>query len=93
MSKDLKGKILAGRILIKPQEAESKTSGGLYIPETAKKKPNMGIVILTGAAKTDELMELSVGDNVFYAKRSGTELNIDGEGYLLMSQTDILYIL
>jgi chaperonin GroES len=89
---DLKGKILTGKILVQPQEAEEKTSSGIIIPDSAKEKPQVGTVKLVGAGKKDEPMELKVGDVVFYGKYSGTELNIDGEDYLLMSQSDVLYI-
>jgi chaperonin GroES len=89
---DLKGKILAGKILIQTQEAEEKTVSGIIIPDSAKEKPQVGTVVLAGAGKTDEPMELKVGDVVFYGKYAGTELNIDGADYLLMSQTDVLYI-
>jgi chaperonin GroES len=89
---DLKGKILAGKILVQPQEAEEKTSSGIIIPDSAKEKPQVGKVVLVGAGKKDEPMELNVGDVVFYGKYSGTELNIDGADYLLMSQSDVLYI-
>ncbi|MFW6257675.1 MAG: co-chaperone GroES [Prolixibacteraceae bacterium] len=89
---DLKGKVLAGKIMVQPQAAEEKTSTGIIIPDSAKEKPQMGKVVLTGADKKDEPMELKVGDIVFYGKYSGTELNIDGEDYLLMSQSDVLYI-
>jgi chaperonin GroES len=89
---DLKGKILAGKILVQPRKAEEKTSSGIIIPDSAKEKPQVGTVVLTGEAKKDEPMELKVGDVVFYGKYSGTELNIDGEDYLLMSQNDVLYI-
>lgn len=89
---DLKGKILAGKILVQPQEAETKTSSGIIIPDSAKEKPQIGKVVLVGAGKKDEPMELKAGDVVFYGKYSGTELNIDGKDYLLMSQNDVLYI-
>ncbi|WP_347838677.1 co-chaperone GroES [uncultured Draconibacterium sp.] len=89
---DLKGKILAGKILVQPQEAEEKTVSGIIIPDSAKEKPQVGTVVLVGAGKKDEPMELKVGDVVFYGKYSGTELNIDGTDYLLMSQSDVLYI-
>ncbi len=89
---DLKGKVLAGKIMVQPQAAEEKTSTGIIIPDSAKEKPQMGKVVLTGSDKKDEPMELKVGDIVFYGKYSGTELNIDGEDYLLMSQSDVLYI-
>ena len=89
---DLKGKILAGKILVQPQPAEEKTISGIIIPDSAKEKPLSGKVVLVGSAKKDEPMELQVGDIVFYGRYSGTELNIEGEDFLLMSQTDILYI-
>ncbi len=89
---ELKGKVLAGKILVKPQEAETKTASGIIIPESAKEKPQVGTVVLTGGAKKDEPMELKAGDTVFYGKYSGTTLTIDGVDYLLMSQNDVLYI-
>ncbi len=90
---DLKGKILAGKILVQPKEAEEKTVSGIIIPDSAKEKPQVGTVVLVGADKTDEPMEVKVGETVFYGKYSGTELNIDGTDYLLMSQNDVMYIL
>ena len=89
---ELKGKILAGKILVQPQEAETKTSSGIIIPDSAKEKPQVGKVVLVGSDKKDEPMELKTGDVVFYGKYAGTELNIDGADYLLMSQNDVLYI-
>ena len=88
----LKGKVLAGKVLIKPKEAEEKTASGIIIPDSAKEKPRTGTVILVGAPKKDEEMELKKGDVVLYGKYSGQELNIDGEDYLLLAQSDVLYI-
>ena len=88
----LKGKVLAGKVLIKPQEAEEKTASGIIIPDSAKEKPRAGTVVLVGASKKDEEMELKKGDVVLYGKYSGQELNIDGTDYLLLSQSDVLYI-
>jgi chaperonin GroES len=88
----LKGKILAGKVLVKPYEAEAKTASGIIIPDSAKEKPRQGKVILVGAAKKDEEMELKKGDDVLYGKYSGQELTIEGEDYLLISQSDILFI-
>jgi len=90
---ELKGKVLAGKILVQPQEAETKTASGIIIPDSAKEKPQIGNVVLVGEGKKKEPMELKVGDTVFYGKYSGTNLTIDGTDYLLMSQTDILYIM
>ncbi len=89
---DLKGKILAGKLLVKPIAAETKTSSGIIIPDSAKEKPLQGTTVLVGAAKKDEPMEVKVGDVVLYGKYAGTELTIDGEEYLLISQNDVLYI-
>ncbi|TRX64585.1 co-chaperone GroES [Carboxylicivirga sp. M1479] len=90
---ELKGRILAGKILVKPQAAETKTASGIIIPDSAKEKPLQGVVALVGEAKADEAMEVKVGDVVLYGKYGGTELAIDGDDYLLISQSDVLYIL
>ncbi len=89
---NLNGRILAGKILVLPQAAETKTASGIIIPDSAKEKPLTGKVVLVGAAKKDEPMEIAVNDTVFYGRYAGTELNIDGIDYLLLSQTDVLYI-
>ncbi len=88
----VKGKVLAGKVLVKPQEAESKTASGIIIPDSAKEKPRQGTVVMVGAAKKDEEMEVKKGDVVLYGKYSGQELTIDNEDYLLISQSDILFI-
>ena len=88
----IKGKILAGKVLVKPNEAEEKTVRGIIIPDSAKEKPLKGKVVLVGAAKKDEEMEVKNGDQVLYGKYAGQELSIDGEDYLLISQSDILFI-
>ncbi|MCT4613485.1 MAG: co-chaperone GroES [Marinifilaceae bacterium] len=91
---ELKGRILAGMILVKAFEAETKTASGIIIPDSAKEKPLQGKVVLTGKDKKDEPMEVKVGDTVFYQKKyQDTSLNIDGEDYLLISQSDVMYIL
>ena len=88
----LKGKVLAGKVLVKPDEAEAKTASGIIIPDSAKEKPRQGKVVLVGAAKKDEEIEVKVGDIVLYGKYSGQELTIDGEDFLLISQSDIIFI-
>lgn len=88
----LKGKILSGKILVHPMEAETKTASGIIIPDSAKEKPQAGTVVLVGEGKKKEPMELKVGDKVYYGKYSGTAITIEGEDYLLMSQNDVLYI-
>jgi chaperonin GroES len=89
---ELKGRILAGKILVKPVEAEEKTSSGIIIPETAKEKPQQGTVVMVGADKKDEPMEVKKGDVVLYGKYAGQELTIDREEYLLIAQNDVLFI-
>lgn len=89
---ELKGRILAGKILVKPTEADEKTASGIIIPDSAKEKPQQGTVVKIGADKKDEPMEIKVGDVVLYGKYGGQELTIDGEEYLLMSQSDVLFI-
>jgi chaperonin GroES len=89
----LKGKVLAGKVLVKPNEAEAKTASGIIIPESAKEKPRQGTIILVGGPKKDEEIEVKKGDVVLYGKYSGQELTIKGEDYLLISQSDILFIL
>ncbi|MBQ2322190.1 MAG: co-chaperone GroES [Bacteroidales bacterium] len=88
----MKGKVLAGKVLVKPVAAETKTQSGIIIPDSAKEKPLKGTVVLVGAAKKDETVEVKVGDTVLYGKYSGTELQIDGEDYLLINQSDVLYV-
>ena len=89
---ELKGKILACKILVKPSEAEEKTASGIIIPETAKEKPQNGKVVMVGEDKKDEPMEIKVGDQVLYGKFAGQELSIDDEDFLLISQSDVLFI-
>jgi chaperonin GroES len=86
-------KPLADRVLVEPKEAETKTASGLYIPDTAKEKPQQGTVIAVGSGKKDEPMELKVGDVVLYGKYSGTEINSDGKDYLMMRQSDVMAII
>ncbi len=89
---ELKGRILAGKILVKPTEAEEKTASGIFIPDSAREKPQQGTVVKVGADKKDEPMEIKVGDVVLYGKYGGQELTIEGEEYLLISQADVLFI-
>ena len=85
-------KPLADRVLILPAAAEEKTVGGIIIPDTAKEKPLKGEVIAVGNGTKDEAMVLKKGDKVLYGKYSGTELEIDGEKYLIMRQSDVLAV-
>ncbi|MCF0166178.1 MAG: co-chaperone GroES [Bacteroidales bacterium] len=86
----MKIKPLADRVLVEPKEAETKTAAGLFIPDTAKEKPQQGKIVAVGNGKKDEPMELKVGDTVLYGKYSGTEIELDGVKYLMMRQSDVL---
>ena len=86
-------KPLADRVLIKPAPAEEKTVGGIIIPDTAKEKPLQGEVLAVGKGTKDEEMVLTVGDKVLYGKYSGTEVELEGEKYLIMRQSDVLAII
>ena len=86
-------KPLADKVLVEPKEAETKTASGLYIPDTAKEKPQEGKVIAAGPGKKDEPMEVKVGDEVIYGKYAGTEVTVEGKKYLIVKQSDILAIL
>ena len=86
-------KPLADRVLVEPKEAETKTASGLYIPDTAKEKPQEGKVIAAGPGKKDEPMEVKVGDEVIYGKYAGTEVTVEGKKYLIVKQSDIPAIL
>ena len=87
---------LADRVLIKPAAAEEKTLetlGGIIIPDSAKEKPLKGEVMAVGHGTKDEEMVLKVGDNVLYGKYAGTEIEYEGEKYLMMRQSDVLAII
>ena len=86
-------KPLADRVLILPAPAEEKTVGGIIIPDTAKEKPLQGKVVAVGNGTKDEEMVLKVGDTVLYGKYSGTEIEHEGEKYLMMRQSDVLAVL
>lgn len=86
-------KPLADRVLVKPAPAEEKTVGGIIIPDTAKEKPLQGSVLAVGNGTKDEEMVLKEGDTVLYGKYSGTEVELDGEKYLIMRQSDVLAVL
>lgn len=88
-----KVKPLADRVLVEPAPAETKTSGGIIIPDTAKEKPMRGKIIAVGNGKPEEPMTVKVGDTVLYGKYAGTELSIDGNDYLIMKESDIYAII
>ncbi len=92
MSK-IKIKPLADRVVVEPLAAETKTASGIYIPDSAKEKPQQGKVVAVGSGTKDTPMTVSVGDTVLYGKYSGTELKLDGGDYLIMRESDIFAIL
>ncbi|MBQ7530673.1 MAG: co-chaperone GroES [Paludibacteraceae bacterium] len=81
---------LADRVLVQPAAAEEKTVGGIIIPDSAKEKPLRGTVLAVGNGTKDEQMVLKEGDQVLYGKYAGTELEYDGEKYLILRQSDVL---
>lgn len=86
-------KPLADRVVIAPKEAETKTASGLFIPDSAKEKPQMGTVVAVGPGRKDEPMEVKPGDVVLYGKYAGTEVSVDAQDYLILKQSDILAVL
>ena len=89
----MKIKPLEDRVLVLPAPAEEKTIGGIIIPDSAKEKPLKGKVIAIGNGTKDEEMVVKPDDTVLYGKYAGTEIELDGEKYLIMKQSDILAIL
>ena len=90
-------KPLADRVVVKPEAAEEKTSSGLYIPDTAKEKPQRGTVVAAGPGRVENgtKVEMSVkeGDKVLYGKYAGTEITLNGEDVMIMRESDILGII
>jgi chaperonin GroES len=86
-------KPLADRVLVEPAVAESKTASGIIIPDTAKEKPQKGVIVAVGNGKKDEPITVKVGDKVLYGKYSGTEISVDGKEYLIMRESDIFAVL
>ena len=85
-------KPLADRVLVVPAAAEEKV-GGIIIPDTAKEKPLHGKIVAVGNGTKDEEMILKAGDEVLYGKYAGTDLEFEGEKYLIMRQSDVLAVL
>ena len=88
---------LADRVVVKALEETEQMRGGLYIPDTAKEKPQQGEIVAVGPGRFDEgkrvPMELKVGDKVLYGKYSGTEVTIDGENLLILRESDVLAVI
>lgn len=83
---------LHDRVIVKPAAAETKTAGGIIIPDTAKEKPQRGTVVAAGPGKKEEPVTVKAGDTVLYGKYAGTEINLDGDDLLIMRESDILAI-
>ena len=88
---------LADRVVVRPLEAEEKTKGGLFVPDTAKERPQQGEIVAVGPGRTEDGKkippEVKVGDKILYGKYSGTEVTYDGVEYLIMRESDIFAIL
>ncbi len=85
-------KPLADRVLINPTPAEEVTMAGIIIPDSAKEKPLKGTVLAVGNGTKDEAMVVKEGDTVLYGKYAGTEIEVNGEKYMIMRQSDILAV-
>ena len=92
MAKNVNITPLHDRVIVKPAAAEEKTAGGIFIPDTAKEKPQRGTVIAAGPGKKDEPMTVKNGDTVLYGKYAGTEISVEGQDFLIMRESDILAI-
>jgi chaperonin GroES len=90
-------KPLADRVLVKQEEAAEINKSGIIIPDTAKEKPQKGVVIETGPGRTEDgklvAMEVKKGDKILYGKYSGTEVTVDDEEFVIMRESDILAII
>ena len=95
----VKVKPLADRVVVKALEEQEQMRGGLYIPDTAKEKPQQGEVVAVGPGKFDERggqripMDVKVGDNILYGKYSGTEVTVDNEQLLILRESDVLAVI
>lgn len=86
-------KPLSDRVLIEPVAAETQTASGIFIPDTAKEKPQKGTVVAVGKGTKEHDMTVVVGDTVLYGKYAGTELKHEGKDYLIMREDDILAVI
>ncbi len=83
---------LGDRVVVEPAKAEEKTVSGIIIPNDSQEKPNQGIVVAVPEKSDDNKVTVKVGDTVLYGQYAGTEIDIDGDNYLIMSETDILAV-
>lgn len=92
MAKKLSITPLHDRVIVQAAAAEEKSAGGIIIPDTAKEKPQRGVVVAAGPGKKDEPVTVKAGDAVLYGKYAGTEITFNGIEYLIMRESDILAI-
>ncbi|WP_069790660.1 co-chaperone GroES [Cyanobacterium sp. IPPAS B-1200] len=90
-------KPLGDRVFVKVSEAEEKTAGGIYLPDNAKEKPQIGEVVTVGDGKVNDqgtrtAVEVKVGDKVLYSKYAGTDIKLGNDDYVLLSEKDILAV-
>lgn len=93
----IKVKPMDDRLLVEPAEAEERTSGGIVLPDTAQEKPQRGKVLAVGPGRLLDSgergeMDVKVGDEVFYGKYSGTEIDVDGTEYVILKESDVLAV-
>src|SRR5512142_1153098 len=99
MAENLNLRPLADRVIVEPLEREETTAGGILLPETAKEKPQEGLVVAAGPGRWDEdgkkrlPLEVAVNDRVVYAKYSGTEIKLGDKKYLILGEKDILAVI
>ena len=91
-------KPLGGRLVVEPTEQEDVTTGGIFLPETAKEKPQKGIVLAAGPGERDDKgkyipMEVKVGDSILFNKYAGTEIKVDGKKLIILRENEVLVII
>ncbi len=91
-------KPLGGRLVVEPTEQEDVTTGGIFLPETAKEKPQKGIVLAAGPGERDDKgkyipMEVKVGDSILFNKYAGTEIKVDGKKLIILRENEVLAII
>ena len=91
--KEIGIKPLGARVVIQPVEEENRTDSGLYIPDTAKEKPQTGVVVAVGESTEDVKITVKVGDKVLFPKYTGTEIKLGGEDYNIMDFEKVLAVL
>ena len=91
--KDLGIKPLGDRVVIQPSEGENRTESGLYIPDTAKEKPQTGTVVAVGGGAEEDYIKVEVGQTVLFPKYSGTNITMKGVEYLIMDYDDLLAVI